>query len=49
MSYQIKTILIDLQSIYNGTKKQELKTYLESVFNNLEPLQTKLEEFSAGP
>jgi hypothetical protein len=48
MSYQLATILLQLKTIYETTGNAELKTYLETTYNNLDPLQKQLDAFSAS-
>ncbi len=48
MSYQLATILFQLKTIYETTGNAELKTYLETTYNNLDPLQKQLDAFSAS-
>lgn len=48
MSYELTILLINLQSIYKTTGSASLKAYLENTYNNLQPLQKQLAEFSSG-
>lgn len=45
MAYQLDTIITLMQQIYATTSNQELKTFLQTTFNNLEPTQQAFEDF----
>lgn len=48
MSYRLTMIMVQLDSIHKMTDNAELRTYLETTYKNLEPLQKQLEEYSAS-
>ncbi|HMS92991.1 MAG TPA: hypothetical protein PKD28_01265 [Candidatus Saccharibacteria bacterium] len=48
MSFRLTTIMVQLDSIHKMTDNAELRTYLETTYKNLEPLQKQLEEYSAS-
>ena len=48
MSYELTILLINLQSIYKTTGSASLKSYLESTYNNIQPLQKQLADFNSG-
>ena len=48
MAYQLDSMLISLRSIYSATKNAELKEKLETIYNNLQPIQKQLSEFDSA-
>lgn len=48
MSYQLTTILVLYQELFNKSSNQSTRSTLESAYNNLAPLQKSLADFSAA-
>lgn len=46
MAYQLDTIITLMQQVYATTGNQELKAFLQTTFNNLEPTQQAFEDFN---
>lgn len=45
MSYQLETILALMRQVYTTTNSKSLKEFLETTYNNLEPVQKQFSEF----
>lgn len=48
MSFQLSNLLTLLKQIYSSSSNEANKTFLEATYNNLEPVQKSLSEFSAS-
>lgn len=48
MSYQLDTVAILMQEIYNSTGNEAFKTFLENTSTNLEPLRQQFSDFNAA-
>jgi hypothetical protein len=48
MNYQLSNLLTLLKQLYSSSSNQSNKTFLETTYNNLEPVQKSLSEFSAS-
>ncbi len=48
MSYQLSNLLTLLKQIYSSSSNQSNKTFLQTTYNNFEPVQKTLSEFSAS-
>lgn len=48
MSYQLSKLLTLLQQLYASSSKESTKTFLETTYTNLQPLQKTLASFSAS-
>ncbi|MEI7689492.1 MAG: hypothetical protein WCI79_00820 [Candidatus Saccharibacteria bacterium] len=48
MSYQIDKVLTLMNQIYKSTSNEELKTFLDGAYKNLEPTQKQFADFNAA-
>lgn len=47
ISYRLTTILLQLKAIYDMSQNDELRSYLDTTYKNLEPFQKQLEAYNA--
>lgn len=47
MAYRLTTIMLQLDAIHKTTNNAELKSHLETIYNDLKPLQEKLASYDA--
>lgn len=48
MSYQLETIVLQMQQLYSKTSSESLKTFLSTSYKNIEPIQKQFSEFNAA-
>jgi len=48
MAYQLDTILTLMKDVYSSTRSEQVKTFLDTSFKNLEPTQEAFAEFNAS-
>lgn len=48
MSYQLETIIIQMKDLYSRTSSQSLKTFLDTSYKNIQPLQERFSELNAA-
>lgn len=48
MSYQLANLLTVLSQLYNTSKNEDNKAFLKTTYDNLQPVQKSLSEFSAS-
>jgi len=46
MAYQLATIIAGMKDIYSSTNSASLKTFLNSTYNNLQPIETQFANFN---
>lgn len=48
MSYQLETIVLQMQQLYKDTSSESLKTFLNTSYKNIQPIQKKFSELNAA-
>lgn len=48
MSYQLETIVLQMKELYASTSSQSLKTFLDTSYKNIQPLQKQFSELNAA-
>lgn len=48
MSYQLETIVLQMQQLYKSTSSETLKTFLDTSYKNIQPIQKQFSELNAS-
>ncbi len=48
MSYQLETIVLQMKELYASTSSQSLKTFLDTSYKNIQPIQKQFSELNAA-